>query len=130
MRIGSTGSINLTPPTSGAYAGISLFKDPTARGKISFNKDNNLNISGAIYAPSSMVRFQKTTSSLGDDDDTSAWDNPDADLEDAASGDETTSSSSFGGNIVADMLKIDKNSTVNIQGANLNLQRPLMGLVE
>src|SRR5262245_2186602 len=130
MRFHSTGNISLSPPSSGPYAGITLFKDPTANGKLTFERDANLNITGAIYAPSSMVRFQKTAASLGDDDDDSAWNNLDSDLDDALSGDETSSSSMFGASIIADMLKIDKNSTISIPSANLNLQRPLMGLVE
>jgi hypothetical protein len=130
MRFHSTGNITLSPPTSGTYAGITLFKDPTAKGKLTFEKDTDLNLSGAIYAPSSMVRFQKTAASFGDDDDESAWNNLDDDLDDALSGDETSSNSMFGASIIANMLKIDKGSTITIPTANLNLQRPLMGLVE
>src|SRR4051794_8767389 len=51
LRFQSAGSLVLTPPTSGTYAGISLFQSPTARGKISFKKDAHLDIQGAIYAP-------------------------------------------------------------------------------
>jgi hypothetical protein len=130
VRFHSTGDIQLSPPTSGAYAGITLFKDPTAKGKITFEKDANLNISGAIYAPSSLVRFQKTSASMGDDADTSAWDNLSSDLNDAPAGDSSSGNGSLGASIIADMLKLDEGSNITITGAALNLQRPLLGLVE
>jgi hypothetical protein len=130
MKFQSSGDIHLSPPTTGPYAGISLFKDPTAKAKITFKKNGDLDISGAIYGKSSLVRFQHSTTDLGDEDDESIWDDLDADLDDSLSGDDAQSTSAFGGNIVADMLKIDKHSTVNIKGANLKILRPILGLVE
>lgn len=129
MRFHTTGEVSLSPPVNGTYSGISLFKDPKAKGKITFKKDADLNISGAIYAPSSLVRFQHSTAAIGDDDD-SPWNDLDSDLDDAVSGEDINTSGSIGANIVADMLKVDKHSQVNIQGANLNLLRPILGLVE
>jgi hypothetical protein len=77
-----------------------------------------------------MVRFQRTSTSLGDDDDTSAWDNLDADLDDAAAGDSGATAGSIGASLIVDMLKIDENSVIRLSGNALNLQRPLLGLVE
>jgi hypothetical protein len=130
LRFHSQGTIHLTPPTSGSYAGISLFKDPTSHGKITFEKDANLDINGVIYAPSSMIRFQKTSTTLGDDSDTSAWDNLDSSLDDALTGDLTSGDGSIGASLIADMIKVDDNSTIRISGQALNLQRPILGLVE
>jgi hypothetical protein len=129
MRFQTSGNVTLTPPVSGTYAGLSIVQNPTARGKLSFKKDAQLDVQGAIYAPNSLVQFQKTNAGFGDDDD-SPWDDLAADLDDALSGDEDESTGSIGANIVAGMLKIDKGSTVTIRGANLVTQRPLLGLVE
>jgi Flp pilus assembly protein TadG len=130
MRFQSSGNLTLTPPVAGPYSGISVFQNPSVRGKLSFKKDADLNIQGAIYAPNSLVRFQKANADLGDDDDESAWDDLSADLDDSLSGDDVTSEGTFGANIVAGMLKIDDKSTVIVRGANLSIQRPLLGLVE
>jgi hypothetical protein len=130
LRFHSQGTIHLTPPTSGTYAGVSIYKDPTSHGKITFEKDANLDISGIIYAPSSMIRFQKTSTTLGDDSDTSAWDNLDSSLDDTTAGDATAGNGSIGASMIADMIKIDDNSIVRVSGQALNLQRPIMGLVE
>jgi hypothetical protein len=130
LKFQSQGEVRLTPPISGTYAGVTIFKDRVAKSKITFKKDGNTDIEGAIYAPNSLVRFNNSTSDLGDEDDDSPWDDLDADLDDAPSGDEISSSGSMGASIVAGMLKIDKHSIVRIRGAHLNLRRPLFGLVE
>lgn len=130
LRFQSAGDVTLIPPTSGPYSGVSVFQDARARGRISLRKDANLNIQGAIYAPNSLVRFQAADADLGDEDDESVWDDLDEDLDDSFAGADSTSQGSFGGNIVAGMLKVDKNSTVTIKGANLRVLRPFLGLVE
>jgi Flp pilus assembly protein TadG len=128
LKFHTKGDIQLSPPTSGTYAGISIFKDPTAKGRISFEKDSNLNINGAIYAPSSLVQFKKTSTNLGDDD-TSAWDNLDVGLDDSDD-DASPGDGSMGASLIVDMLRISENSVVRLSGSNLNLQRPILGLVE
>jgi hypothetical protein len=131
LNFHTKGSVDISPPTSGPYTGISLFKDPSSHGKINFEQGSNLGISGAIYAPSSMVRFHKVNATLGDEGDTSAWDNLDTSLDGESDSDgSSTDNSAFGGNIVADMLKIEDHSTVTITGANLGLIRPILGIVE
>ena len=67
---------------------------------------------------------------MGDDDDTSIWDDLAGDLDDAASGDSSTTTGSMGASIIADMLKIDEHSTVILTGESVNYQRPILGLVE
>jgi hypothetical protein len=132
LRFETKGEISLTPPSSGTYAGIAIFQDRNARGKISFQKDTDLNIQGTIYAPNSLVRFQKVSADLGgyDEGDDSAWDDLEADLEDAFSGDEDSSTGSLGASIVSRMLKIDKHSLVQIRAANLRVNRPMLEIVE
>jgi hypothetical protein len=131
LNFHTKGDVQISPPSSGTYTGISLFKDPTSHGKINFEQGSSLGISGAIYAPSSMVRFHKVNATLGDEGDTTAWDNLDTSLDSESDSDGTsTDNSAFGGNIVADMIKIEDKSTVTISGANLGLIRPILGIVE
>jgi Flp pilus assembly protein TadG len=47
----NAGAINLTPPTSGTYKGISLFQPRSDTTEMHFISSNNVTISGTLYAP-------------------------------------------------------------------------------
>ena len=55
MNVGGHGSIALTPPTSGAYAGISIFQARSATQQITFSGSSVASISGAVYAAAAPV---------------------------------------------------------------------------
>jgi hypothetical protein len=105
MHFHTTGSIDLTAPTSGTYNGILLMKNPTAHGNFQFEKDSNFNINGIIYAPGAEVHFKHMDDTLS------------ANISIAAS-------------VVSKKLKIDDNSSISIVGARVNIMRPFLGLVE
>lgn len=53
---GSNGAIvNITPPTSGAYTGISLFQQRSADNPVSVQGNANFNITGTFYAAGAQV---------------------------------------------------------------------------
>jgi hypothetical protein len=122
----TSGTVNLTPPTSGTYTGISLFQARVTGARVSFKKDADLNLGGTIYAPTAEVRFQKT-----DADVTEYPDNID-DLGDVdyEGDDGTTTVGSISAQIVAGKFKIDKQSKVTIGGAGIPVQAPFWGIVE
>jgi hypothetical protein len=131
FKFETKGSVNLTPPSSGTYSGITLFMDPSSKGKIYFKRDADLAVSGTIYAPNGEVKFQHVDADLGfvessyDDDDESeeedSYDSPDW-LPDA--------SGSIQAQLIARKLKIDKHSKVEILGAGIDVMAPVLGLVE
>ena len=50
-----TGIIYLTPPTSGTYAGVTIFQGRTNTTASKINGTNNLHIAGTLYFPSANV---------------------------------------------------------------------------
>ena len=54
INISGNGSLNLTPPTSGAYQGLTIFQSPTSTNRISIT-GNGGSIGGTIYAPDAQV---------------------------------------------------------------------------
>jgi hypothetical protein len=53
--VGLNGSVVLiSPPTSGNYAGVLLYQDPSNSNTVAFNASVQLSIAGLIYAPSSL----------------------------------------------------------------------------
>jgi hypothetical protein len=50
IQIGSTGPVNLTPPTSGTYTGISIFQDRRSTAAIQLTGGATFNLSGMVYA--------------------------------------------------------------------------------
>lgn len=51
-----TSGVNLTPPTSGNYAGVSLFQVPGNTANVNFNTSNT-SVTGLIYAPSAHLNY-------------------------------------------------------------------------
>jgi Flp pilus assembly protein TadG len=63
--LGGNGSLNLTAPTTGPYAGIAIFQDPNAPsgGTNSIVGTSNQNIKGAVYFPKQNLKFAGDNSS-------------------------------------------------------------------
>jgi hypothetical protein len=66
INIGGTGSVTLSPPTSGPYQGITIFQDRDAPGPVNIvhhDGNGNYDITGAIYSANGRVMI---TRKLGD----------------------------------------------------------------
>jgi hypothetical protein len=50
ISLAGSGTVSLTPPTSGTYAGISIFQDRTSTATLSLTGSGTINITGGIYA--------------------------------------------------------------------------------
>ncbi len=50
VSITGNGAVNISPPTSGVYSGISIFQVRTSAAPITISGNGSLNISGTIYA--------------------------------------------------------------------------------
>jgi hypothetical protein len=55
ISIAGGATVNLSPPTSGTYSGVTIFQDRQENNKLTIGASNNKNISGAIYAPAAEV---------------------------------------------------------------------------
>jgi hypothetical protein len=55
ISIAGGATVNLSPPTSGTYAGVTLFQDRQNTQKMVITANHNKNIPGAIYAPAAEV---------------------------------------------------------------------------
>jgi hypothetical protein len=127
FKVSTKGEVQISPPTSGTYKGISLFQDSSKKTKVEFNKQAHANISGIIYAPNSEVKFRKSDMEIdsGDDDD---WDSElDEPMEEDFGDGEANSISAA---IVAGKLSIDKKTRLSILGTDIGAYRQLLGVVE
>jgi Flp pilus assembly protein TadG len=57
INISGRGAISLSPPTSGAYAGLTFFQNRTSPVALSLSGGNNMSISGTIYAPAARLNI-------------------------------------------------------------------------
>ena len=57
--------INLTPPTSGPYAGITIYQEKANTNEVKINGGAASNVSGFIYAPGALVFYAGNSSSSG-----------------------------------------------------------------
>jgi hypothetical protein len=55
VTITGTGSVTLTPPTTGLYQGFTIFQDRTSTAPISVTGKGSMNISGTFYAASAKL---------------------------------------------------------------------------
>jgi hypothetical protein len=65
LSLGGTGSMNLSPPTTGPYAGLTVFYDRNNNAPISLSGTPGLDFSGTIYAKDSALALNGTGSTLG-----------------------------------------------------------------
>jgi hypothetical protein len=64
--INGGGSINLSPQTSGTYAGITIFQSRSNSNTLFLGNGSTVKIDGTIYAPAAMVQFsQGNNTTLG-----------------------------------------------------------------
>jgi len=132
FKFDTTGSVTITPPTSGTYEGVSLFQNPLAKAKIDFRKGTDIDVNGVIYAPKSKLSFKDTTMDSGgySDEEDEDWE-LDPDNDDGLGDDGgTADSGSINAAVVVGALSLDKKSRVVFNGVNVNVKRPLTGLVE
>ncbi len=120
----TSGNITLSPPTTGTYRGVTLFQHGGSKSKIEFRNDKDLNLSGIIYAPNSEVKFKNTDLDFDED-----WESESEDYELEDDGG-TSFVGSIAASIICRKLSIDKGSYVRLSGADINAQRPVLGLVE
>jgi hypothetical protein len=57
ITLNTYGTINLTPPTSGSYAGISLFQDRTLNTALQITANASIQMPGIVYAPAASVNL-------------------------------------------------------------------------
>ena len=57
VDLGGSGSVVLTPPTSGPYQGISLYQDRLNNQNIYVRGTASVQVTGLIYAPAAQVQF-------------------------------------------------------------------------
>jgi Flp pilus assembly protein TadG len=57
ITIGGQGTISLSPPTSGAYSGLTFFQNRTSPVALSLAGGNSMSISGTIYAPAARLNI-------------------------------------------------------------------------
>jgi Flp pilus assembly protein TadG len=60
VSIGGTGTVSLGPPTSGTYAGISLYQDRAITTAVKISGNGKLSVTGTVYAPTAQVQFTGT----------------------------------------------------------------------
>ncbi|MCS7192519.1 MAG: pilus assembly protein TadG-related protein [Armatimonadetes bacterium] len=58
IQVQGNGTLQLSPPTSGVYEGITIFQPATNTQPLWFSGNGNLDISGTIYAPNALVHFE------------------------------------------------------------------------
>jgi hypothetical protein len=123
LKFNTRGSVDLTPPSSGPYAGISIFVNRASKKKIEFKKDATYNLSGIIYAPNSEVKFNHTQAILSGADDAD-----DADDDTDYGGPDTTGSLSA--SLIVRKLSVEKHSEVQLLGSDIDAMRPFLGVIE
>src|SRR5207245_1285517 len=57
ISLTGTGSVQLTPPTTGTYNGISIFQDRNSGAPISITGNGGLQLLGTIYAGGAAVKI-------------------------------------------------------------------------
>jgi hypothetical protein len=61
INIDNKSTINLRPPTSGMYQGISFFQDRKSNANVQIQSNHNQTITGAIYAPAAQFTITGPT---------------------------------------------------------------------
>jgi Tfp pilus assembly protein PilX len=51
LSLTSSGNVTITPPTSGTYAGITIYQDPNDDTTLNLSSSGSLTVSGTLYAP-------------------------------------------------------------------------------
>src|SRR6185369_8378358 len=112
FKIGTTGQVTITPPTSGTYEGVSLFQNRTSKANIEIKKGSHIDIEGVIYGPNAKVRFNNAVLDTGgySDEEDEDWEN-DPDISESLEDDsDTITIDSVNAAVVARFLSLDKHS--------------------
>lgn len=62
FQIAGGANVNLTPPTSGTYAGLTYFQDRSNSKTLSFSNGANITLKGTVYAAAAAMNFSGGTS--------------------------------------------------------------------
>jgi Flp pilus assembly protein TadG len=127
FKISTKGNVQISPPTSGTYQGISLFQESLKKTKVEFAKQSQINISGILYAPNSEVKFKKSDMTIDDGDDEDWEEESDEPMEEDVGPVETTG---IGAAIVAKKLSVGSKTKLIITGSNIPAKRPILTVVE
>jgi Flp pilus assembly protein TadG len=138
VKFKTTGSIRMSPSTSGPLKGVSMYLNPTKKGKLQFSKSGSYQMSGIIYAPKSEVKFSRADVDFADTEEEEDYTIEDIlDEEDIANqfsiDDEDSRDNELldlGFSMVARRVSVGKKSTVFIRGRDLGIKRPIKGIVE
>ena len=65
LKLNGTGAINLTPLTSGPYAGITIWQDAADTSDANLGGGGQLNVSGTLYFPSATLNINGNSSTVG-----------------------------------------------------------------
>lgn len=104
IDLSGQGTITLTPPADGPYAGICLFQDRAVSEEISLTGKGTIQIAGTVYAPAAGVRLGGNGSNAG---------------------------STIGSGFVVNHMRVSGNGTFTVsQGAGTRPRVPDVGLVE
>jgi hypothetical protein len=60
FRVQDSGRFQANPPSSGPYAGLSIFAAPGNTRTMRFRSDQNVTLPGVLYGPSTRVRMENT----------------------------------------------------------------------
>jgi Flp pilus assembly protein TadG len=103
--IDTTGNttITLTPPTSGPYAGISIFQDRTLTTPVTISGNTKLQIGGTVYAPAAAINV---------------------------SGSSTVTPYAPGGGIIAAQVSVSGNGTMTVDPGSNRPRSPDVRLVD
>jgi hypothetical protein len=55
ISLTGSGSLTMSPPTSGTYKGIALFQERSSNKQISITAQGNMNLTGTFYAAAAKV---------------------------------------------------------------------------
>jgi hypothetical protein len=64
FRLRDNGQYLADPPTTGEYAGLSIFADPGNTRTLRLQSDQDLNLTGALYGASTPLRMENSTGDL------------------------------------------------------------------
>ncbi len=103
ISITGNGKVTLTPPTTGTYAGISIFQDRDVSSAVQISGNGTVQISGTIYAPAATVQISGNGSSTN----------------------------TVGGGFIASQVQVSGNGSFSVnQGTSARPRIPDVGLVE
>jgi hypothetical protein len=57
VKLTSTGSLTLSPPTSGTYKGITIFQDRSSTAAVAITGNGSMNLTGTIYAAGANINL-------------------------------------------------------------------------